>query len=203
MAMENLVTFDAVQKAVDDLKAEGKTATVRAVRDKIGGGSFRNIQPFLKEILAVISTVPPETEERLKPLLHVAAEAIRGAIQEATEALKSDNFRLQKDQDDALAELCASERDKTEADAEIVRLKNELARVEAKLEATEKSLEELKKENLEQRKEAEEARMELSKLKIREIDYQEAKKEASQARERAAKLEGRLEELDKVKKTKN
>jgi chromosome segregation ATPase len=150
----------------------------------------RNIQPFLKEILAVISTVP-ETEERLKPLLHDATEAIRGAIQEATEALKADNFRLQKDQNDALTELWASEREKTEADAEIVRLKNELARVEAKLEATERSLEEFKKENLEQRKEADEARMELSKLKIREIDYQEVKKEA-------AKLENGRQNLKDV-----
>jgi DNA repair exonuclease SbcCD ATPase subunit len=198
------ITYEIVTSAVETLTKENRTPTLRAIREAIGYGSLSTIQPLLKEVLASIPSTPPETEEKLRPLLSVATEAIKLSVNRATETLKSENARLQKDLDDTTLELKTFEASREEDLTTIKDLKKEIIQLQANLENYEKTLATSKEETTRAKQEADELRKELVKLQFRHEDWLEAKKEiikakmeAKEAGEKAARLEGRLQELER------
>jgi chromosome segregation ATPase len=193
-----VITLDMVAKTVEMLQSEGRPITNRAVRERIGKGSFTNIQPLLKQVLSKISTIhSSETEGRFRPIISAATEVTRSAVKEASESLIAETYRLQKDLEDATDELSEFEKNNAETEVETEFLKNEVTRLNSKLEIMDKIIDESRIETNEVRKDVENLRNELIKVKIREDDWREAKNEAAIARERAAHLEGRIEELNK------
>jgi septal ring factor EnvC (AmiA/AmiB activator) len=189
MVYSNVVQYESVNRAVEILQNSNRAVTARAVRELLGSGSFATILPLIRQVLSSKIVVPPETEERFRPVLSAIAEASRSAVLEASENLKADNTRLEKDLDDATNEISDLEAYKKEADDEINKLKTELTMligakesIDDQLKALHILYEILLREN--------------EKFKIIESNYNEIKDKYNTTLEKSLLLEGRLLELE-------
>jgi hypothetical protein len=192
----DLVTHQSVNSAINSLKEENRQVSIRAVREKLGGGSLSSIHAMLKKIRAEIPEVPIETEAKLRPLLTVGAELIKTTFEEVATTFRSELDQRTKDLDFFSNSLAISEAAKQETlatieqrDAFVAELSAGIKQLNERLEAATNSLEE--------------SNNRLIRMKIREEDFLMAKKEAAEACDRAARLEGRLEEIERKLSTVN
>lgn len=122
------ITKQDTWAAADALEASGLPATLAAVRERLGGGSFSTIQPFMSEWreqntrkATTIVPMPADLQERVKQLGdHVWAAASasadrqlhieREALCSARDAFEADRAELAVAADNAAVDLEASQR---------------------------------------------------------------------------------------------
>tara|TARA_R110002124_G_scaffold252226_2_gene417501 strand:- start:3210 stop:3866 length:657 start_codon:yes stop_codon:yes gene_type:complete len=162
MASKNQKTTAAqlekkVRLAADELEKEGQRITNPAVREKLGGGSFRDITPIVKAINAekeartkAESQVPdmPEDVAELSTAIWEAAyraadevaaadrrthaEEIKGLRAEVSEC-KKDTATVEEELDDALARAEGAEAANAELEARLIELRLAVAGLEGQL----------------------------------------------------------------------
>ena len=71
-----LITRDSVARARDALLAQGRKASQRAVIKHLGGGSFSQVGPLLRELESEAGEVPGSA--LTEPLTAAVTEAVRG-----------------------------------------------------------------------------------------------------------------------------
>lgn len=183
-----LVSVESVRRVAAGMRDAGEKTTLRAVRDKLGGGSLSDIQDALSLIKAEFDKMPPDVEDMLEPLVRLAAKLLREAMEKAAAELKERLDTLQLDNDELSGALAESEARNAELGARVKGQNDELIKRDALVsEANERNgkLDEALRL----------ANAELIKRTIREEDYKQSKAEAVEAIERTAELKGQLEEL--------
>ncbi|MDR3205369.1 MAG: DNA-binding protein [Deltaproteobacteria bacterium] len=196
MPKKATVTLDIVAQACQSLKSEGVAVTVRAVREKLGRGSFATIQPLIKRLLNQQAQATPPLDDKIKPIVSAAAEMARLAAKEAREGLENEIEKLTKNLSQADALIKNLEEEKSLCELRLAQTIRELDGLKIKLETLLSELEATKAHASLRAKENEELRGELLKLKVREEDFHAARKEANEALERAARLEGRIMQME-------
>lgn len=92
MVKRTLVTAEAVFAAADGLVADGRTPSLRAVRQLLGGGSFGSIGPFLqswrRSRLEEEEDLADGEGEPLPPAVAAALDRLLSAAREVTEAVQ-------------------------------------------------------------------------------------------------------------------
>jgi chromosome segregation ATPase len=184
--IEKIVTPDSLAAARDELLSEGKTASIRNIRKKLGGGSLSSIHSGLRLLKTATLEIPLDTQERLRPLLSCGAELLKKAGEEISCALRAENQRLSDDLDslaqslhDTEASLSALIADHGSLQESYKALKFDYDREKELLGRRETELDGIKED--------------LIQAKLNLKGYEAARDEAREARDRAAKLEGRLE----------
>jgi hypothetical protein len=189
-----IATKESIIEAIAKLKAEGLQVSIRAIKDKLGGGSLSTIHAKLKEVNADIPVISVDIEAKLRPFLLAGAELIQSTMREASTAYEASIDQCKLDIETLSEALSSTESEKDSALEELEALK--IANLE--LTTSLKLANELR-ETIET--DYERTKAELITIKIREADYLAAKEEAAEARNKAAKLEGRFEELERRNST--
>lgn len=132
-----------IRDAIQQLTADGKPVTNQAVRDILGGGSFRDISPKVKQITAEIAAkeqaarVAPEMPEDFQD---AAAAMWQMAWELADEIAASDRRthaaeleRLKSETDEALSNCALVEDERDDAEKRFQDLENKLAEARSAL----------------------------------------------------------------------
>ena len=130
-----LITRDSVARARDALLAQGRKASQRAVIKHLGGGSFSQVGPLLRELESEAGEVPGSAlTEPLTAALTEAVEALWHAL--GLEADRVVNDARQQFERDLKAEQAA----RTQAEAATVRTQEHLQAAQTTLVGLEKAL---------------------------------------------------------------
>ena len=185
-----LVNVESVRRAAVEMRAAGEKTTLRAIRGKLGGGSLEDIQEALSVIMAEFEKIPEDIEASLEPLVKVAANLIREAMERVAGERRELLDTLRINNDELAASLADCETRNAELGARVKELTDELIKRDALVSRADERIGKLE-EDLHL------ANAELVKRTIREEDYRQSKAETVEAIERTAELKGQLEELRK------
>ncbi|MEC4025631.1 DNA-binding protein [Pseudomonas fulva] len=180
-----LVTFESVAAAAEALVANGGKASVRAVKDALGGGSPNAILPLLNEWKAGRPLVRASDIALDPRIAQLIAEQIGTASAQAAKMAEDKAAEIQAD-----AEVIAEAG--REAEARAGELEQALEQTQAEVVAKSRALEDL---GLERERDAESAQEKISTL---QIQLQGERERADQAVQTVAKDEVRLQAIPKL-----
>lgn len=180
-----LVTFESVAAAAEALVANGSKASVRAVKDALGGGSPNAILPLLNEWKAGRPLVRASDIALDPRIAQLIAEQIGTASAQAAKMAEDKAAEIQAD-----AEVIAEAG--REAEARAGELEQALEQTQAEVVAKSRALEDL---GLERERDAESAQEKISTL---QIQLQGERERADQAVQTVAKDEVRLQAIPKL-----
>jgi ABC-type transporter Mla subunit MlaD len=183
------VTLESVTAALDSLKAQNRKPSLRTIRETIGSGSLSTIHAILKRIQADSPSVPLDTQEKLRPLMVVAAELVKTVAEETSSDLRAEIVRINADLDEVSKSLAAIEANYQDLNVAYDKVSDNCSYLVASLKQAREALGATAAK-------LEDEQKELAISKLRAEDYQIAREEAKEAQERAAKLEGLLEALE-------
>lgn len=195
MGRQASVTIEHVKTAVAALRAEGKTASSRNVREKLGTGSMGTISKLLQQCLDdkegtpdSLRQLPPELQRVILAFADQQAEAARTQIGEElisckleVAGLAEDNERLTTIIEDLRMQLAQALSGRAAAEGRVEQVLGELAgaREETKVE----------------RHAAEAARVEMAKLQLRldalgplDVELRDARAQSEERREECARV---------------
>lgn len=188
------ITKGQVFEAANALAEEGTTATVQALRERIGSGSYSTISTHLADWKAErAGQVPaniPDMPEKVTLAFHqvwsVAAHAAREDVETERQALEVMRREMEQDKADMSAEIERLEKEQDEATAKVDGLEAALETERHGREEAEGQSAELRIENarLDERVKAAEGRAEEFKEQLESLQAKFA--DAAKARERKA-----------------
>ncbi|MDR0354942.1 MAG: DNA-binding protein [Deltaproteobacteria bacterium] len=192
------VTIESVRTAIESLKAESRTVSVRTIQDKLGYGSISTIHGYYKRVRAETPEIPLGADEKMLPLLSTGLEIVKNATEEATSAFKSEIAVMNKDMGELAQALALAEDEKEGLQTKLAENELALAVLQAETHSKDELIERLKDE-------LKTTSADLNRRTIREEDYREAKAELNAAHNEVAiakasvaRLEGRIGEMEKM-----
>jgi chromosome segregation ATPase len=186
---------ERIREVIKELEAEQKEATVTAIRERLGSGSYSTITAVLgawrREQAAAVRPIIPEIPETVTHLLrHLWGEAWKAA-DSVHEPERQAREREQVEHEKLRAEM----------GQEIARLEAELSRVEAERESARAALtkaeEELEQERVERAKAENTVGILQAEVTELRAESRKALETVTAWVERASRAEARLEELAK------
>ena len=135
------VTYEAMDKAYDELTAAGKDITMAALRERIGGGSMRDIHRHYKPLLeAKRGPVPTVRDERIRQILTALELSVSDRTKDVQANYDEDRKRFDADLEGVVAANSKLEAEKAAAEDEIARLKKMLGEETIRAASAERAL---------------------------------------------------------------
>lgn len=176
------ITKESVAEAVEKIRGQGKTPSVRAVRDALGGGSFAKIQPLVKAVLEENPEVPQVVPERLKAFIKAASEYTTPIDEETNKKIADEIKRLKDDSDQSAREL-------RDAEALVEALKKEKEELQKRLDSSQASERVLEERAWAAEKAREDAKEELLKISFDQKEYEALKERQETLEVRTAEFQ--------------